>query len=204
MKNLKDFIRFVGHEEGDSAVGEALTRRLVNSELDQNFLHAARVGNIEDCKRLLSHGANINSQDEYGGQSALYWSVNNEHTEMVGFFIEQGADPNLKDWEYDETPVKLAVDMDDHEALSAMIASERCSKETLKEAIEAAHMENNRKCLIMLLWFCMEREMDLEEMFPGGEKELFDAVGGNIDWMPEGPMKDKFKRMQKVRNIFGK
>ena len=204
MKNLKDFCRFVGQEEGDSAVAEALTRRLVNRELDENFLHAARVGNIEDCKRLLSRGANINAQDEYGGQTALYLAVNNEHTEIESYLIEQGADPNLKDWEYDETPVKLAVDMDDHEALSAMIASERCSKETLKGAIEAARMENNRKCLIMLLWFCMEREMGLEEIFPGGEKALFDAVGGNIDWMPEGTIKDKFKRMQKVRNIFGK
>jgi len=204
MKNLKDFRGFVGHEKRDSAVTEALTRRHVNSELDENFLGHARVGNIEDCKRLLSQGANINAQDEYGGQTALWLAVNNWHTEIVSFLIEQGADPNLEDWEYDETALKLAVDLDHHEAVSMIIASDRCSRETLESAIDAAYMENNRKCMITLLSFCMDKGMDPGEILHGGDKGLFDALGGIIDWMPEGPAKDKFKRMQKVRNIFGK
>ena len=53
---------------------------------------AARAGNIEAVKVLLSHGADVNAKENYRGQTALMWAAAEHHAEVVKVLLEHGAD----------------------------------------------------------------------------------------------------------------
>jgi ankyrin repeat protein len=57
---------------------------------------AARTGSAASIKVLASHGANVNVQENWMGESPLSWAAAENHADAVKALIELGADVNKK------------------------------------------------------------------------------------------------------------
>ncbi len=97
-----------------SALGAEVPDPPVKTSLD-SLLDAAEAGNLEEVKRLVAEGADIEErQTEWGHQdNSLQIAVVNGHIEIAKYLLSQGADPNSTGrvtWRY---PIMLAVENDD-------------------------------------------------------------------------------------------
>jgi uncharacterized protein len=78
----------------------AMVEKLLKAGADPNgspsgtpvLMVAARTGNTDTVKLLLSHGANANARESARGQTALMWAVAEKHPEVARTLIEHGAD----------------------------------------------------------------------------------------------------------------
>ena len=72
------------------------------------MLYAAWKNRIEMIEWLLDHGAGIDGTGWLGGHvkgaTALHLAANSGHLELAKFLIERGADPTLRDSEYNGPP----------------------------------------------------------------------------------------------------
>ena len=67
----------------------------------QHFVHHARYGRLDQMKELLRNKVidiNYVSKEDIWKSTALHWSGNNGHAEVVKFLLEKGASTNIKDW----------------------------------------------------------------------------------------------------------
>jgi ankyrin repeat protein len=72
------------------------------------LVYAAREGDLESARVLLTAGADVNQVTRYGW-TALLTAVQNRHYALATFLLERGADPNIANkggW----TPLYLATD----------------------------------------------------------------------------------------------
>jgi ankyrin repeat protein len=60
------------------------------------LMDAARTGNAEVVRMLLTHGADANAHESSLGETALMWAAAENHPEAVRALIEHGADPNVR------------------------------------------------------------------------------------------------------------
>jgi len=66
--------------------------------------------NIDLAEFLLSKGADINegnTTEYYGGYTPLFWAVEDNNKELVGFLIQHGAEVNIQSHK-GQTPLSLA------------------------------------------------------------------------------------------------
>ena len=63
----------------------------------ETILVALRQGNLQSTKKLIQEGTNLNVQDEQG-TTALQYSVQQGHIEIVHLLLMAGADPNIKNY----------------------------------------------------------------------------------------------------------
>ena len=73
------------------------------TKIYDEFISAIKSNNVEEVKRLLTQGVDVNAQDEYG-YNPLFYAVVNGNTEMVKLLIEAGADVNTKN-KFGTTPL---------------------------------------------------------------------------------------------------
>lgn len=77
---------------------------------EQAMFDDVRTGNIEDVKKFLDGGGNVNMQDE-PGCTPLHWAVNEDfsgsHIDMIELLIAEGADVNAED-DLQTTPLQMA------------------------------------------------------------------------------------------------
>lgn len=76
-------------------------------DLKEDFLAAARKGDVEAVKALLAKGVDVNTKTEYGA-TALAYACDKGHTAVVKLLLENGADPNSRDTFYQATPITWA------------------------------------------------------------------------------------------------
>ena len=82
--------------------------------LNESLNYAAFWGNVEIGAFLLERGAEIDSQPPKvyrprdRGRTALHAAVDTERPEMVRFLLKRGADPNVRDNNWDDTPLDWA------------------------------------------------------------------------------------------------
>ena len=94
----------------------AMIERLLKAGADPNatttegetaLMTVARTGVVEAAKVLLDHGAKVDAREEWHGQTALMWAVNEQHPAMVKELIAHGADvnavSNVNQWERQKT-----------------------------------------------------------------------------------------------------
>ncbi len=64
-------------------------------ELNAQLIEAAKAGNIEDVKRLLEQGAEVDAQDYYR-ETAMMWAARKGHLKIIEFLVGKGADVNAR------------------------------------------------------------------------------------------------------------
>jgi ankyrin repeat protein len=79
------------------------------SENDQNLVVAAQEGRIEDVRKYIEAGANIEYQDDQG-INALIAATQEGHAAIVKLLLERGADINKPNADR-QTPLLLAVSL---------------------------------------------------------------------------------------------
>jgi ankyrin repeat protein len=59
---------------------------------------AARTGKLDAVRLLLDRGAKVNTQETWGGTTALMWAVAEKHPSIAQLLIERGADVNARSY----------------------------------------------------------------------------------------------------------
>ncbi|BAO99459.1 ankyrin repeat domain-containing protein [Wolbachia endosymbiont of Cimex lectularius] len=78
------------------------------SNLNTELLNAAKNGDIEKVKSLISEGADVNVVDK-NGDTPLIWAATNGHKETVETLLKvKGIDVNVKG-QYGYTPLHSAA-----------------------------------------------------------------------------------------------
>jgi ankyrin repeat protein len=99
---------YVACENANPAIIERLLKagvdpNSVSTEGETALMTVARTGVVEAAKVLLDHGAKVDSREEWHGQTALMWAVDEQHPAMVKELIAHGADvnavSNINKWE---------------------------------------------------------------------------------------------------------
>jgi ankyrin repeat protein len=79
----------------------------VSTEGETALMTVARTGVVEAAKVLLDHGAKVDAREEWHGQTALMWAVDEKHPAMMRELIAHGADvnavSNINKWERQNT-----------------------------------------------------------------------------------------------------
>ena len=70
---------------------------------------AAREGNLEEIRRLLKSGTDVNITSEYLGRTALHWAVQSKHKDVVELLISSGASIDVKAKD-NRTPLHFAAE----------------------------------------------------------------------------------------------
>ena len=65
--------------------------------MNEDLINAAKNGNINKAKTLISKGANVNAKDYSNGMTALMWAIEKGHLDTAKLLISKGADINAKD-----------------------------------------------------------------------------------------------------------
>lgn len=92
----------------------------------EDFLAAARKGDVAAVKAFLDKGVDVNTKTRYGA-TALSYACDKGHTEVVRLLLERGADPDVKDTFYGATPMGWAAPKGYTEIVKLLI--EKGSKE---------------------------------------------------------------------------
>jgi len=66
----------------------------VQKEFDGFLLKASEEGNLENVKKAISMGANVNANAEF--RTPLMRAAHNKHFEVVQYLLQNGANPNLQ------------------------------------------------------------------------------------------------------------
>jgi ankyrin repeat protein len=59
---------------------------------------ASRTGKVDAVRVLLDRGAKVNTQETWGGTTALMWAVSEKHPDVARLLIERGADVNTRSY----------------------------------------------------------------------------------------------------------
>jgi hypothetical protein len=88
--------------------------------LNEDFLAAARKGDVAKLKELLDKGADVNAKTQYGA-TALAYACDKGHIEVVKLLLERGANVNVKDTFYGEMPLGWALQRNNVEVLKLLL-----------------------------------------------------------------------------------
>jgi hypothetical protein len=78
-------------------------------EIDE-LVEAARAGDFERVKALLSNHSQLASFRDASGATALHYAALGGHRRIAEFLIESGADINARDGEFGATPAGWAIE----------------------------------------------------------------------------------------------
>ena len=81
----------------------------VADEKADEFLAAARKGDVAKVKSMLDGGVDVNTRSQYGA-TALSFACDRGNLDLVKLLIERGADVNAADTFYNATPLTWAAD----------------------------------------------------------------------------------------------
>jgi ankyrin repeat protein len=59
---------------------------------------ASRTGKLDAVRVLLDRGAKVNTQETWGGTTALMWAVSEKHPQVAKLLVERGADANIRSY----------------------------------------------------------------------------------------------------------
>lgn len=189
MKNIKTYVEMV-KESIDVDDQEFLDRELIR---------AAELGLTDACSNLLDRGADVNARNERKW-TPLYSACVNGYPLTAKLLLDRGADTELRN-ENGFTPLLAMVALGRYS--SAKLLIDRGAN------VEAKNNDGNTPLYIAR----SRREPDIAMLLIQGGADPFTAFEnaaeileffkGDIDWMSEGDLKTKLKRMQRGKSAFG-
>jgi hypothetical protein len=189
MKNIKTYVEVVKESivEGDQGF------------LDRELIRAAEIGLTDACSNLIDRGADVNARNEKKWTPLFAACVSGYHL-TAKLLLDRGADTELTS-EKGYTPLHAAIAFGNY--TSAKLLIERGAN------IEARNPGGDTPLYIAR----SRRESDIAMLLIQGGADPFTAFEnaaeileffkGDIDWMSEGPLKTKLKRMQRGKSAFG-
>lgn len=100
----------------------AATAALFAQSLGDQLHDAARSGDSERAKALLSKGADVNAKGLYD-QTPLFFAADRGHVEVVKVLLAAGAKVNIKDTFYGMTPAARASMKKRYDVISLLLAA---------------------------------------------------------------------------------
>lgn len=88
---------------------------------DQDFIAAIELGNVQEVRRLLEAGADVNARDNLGA-TPLHHAAAAGHSKLLKLLITEGADINARNNE-GVSPLYVAVDRGGAKAAALLISS---------------------------------------------------------------------------------
>jgi ankyrin repeat protein len=104
-KGLQDMLKKI---VAISAFVVMLTLTAAAQNQGEDFLAAARKGDVAAIKGFLDKGVDVNTKSRYGA-TALSFACDKGHVEVVKLLLERGADPDVRDTFYRATPMSWAA-----------------------------------------------------------------------------------------------
>jgi ankyrin repeat protein len=180
--------------------------QLAEKGLGMALLHAAEQWNIEDCRKWLDAGADVNSTDAYGRTAlhvVLERPIKNITVDIIRLLLERGANPTLMDNRGKTALGWAARNMEAHtrKIIRMLVdagADLNSSSTYEPEPIAVAVGYHNADAVKELI----ELGADFTHVFPSLEfmKDWF--VGG-LDWASDG-VKAKIMRKYRGTAAFGR
>jgi cytohesin len=72
------------------------------------LMTAARTGDLDSVRLLLSHGADVNASERWHGQTALMWAAIENQADVVKVLIEAGAEIDARSTKHDWVPISYS------------------------------------------------------------------------------------------------
>jgi len=114
---------YYGHTPLDMADllnNEVVSHLLVSRDADMSVLVAVRYRLMEEIKKLIERGADVNAKDNEG-QTPLYAAIWSGDANMVELLLDKGANIEIKD-SYGQTPLDVAVRYSQKDILKLLVA----------------------------------------------------------------------------------
>lgn len=70
---------------------------MIHSDNEQKLINAAYDGNLDEVKRLVGLGIDVNTRNEFDDRTPLHEAACNGHTDICEFLLAKGADIEAKD-----------------------------------------------------------------------------------------------------------
>ncbi|XP_012695202.2 ankyrin repeat domain-containing protein 40 [Clupea harengus] len=67
----------------------------LDKELQERLREASAIGDIDEVRKLVESGINVNSQNEINGWTCLHWACKRNHKHVVAYLLNSGADQNI-------------------------------------------------------------------------------------------------------------
>ncbi|XP_062389187.1 ankyrin repeat domain-containing protein 40 isoform X1 [Sardina pilchardus] len=67
----------------------------LDKELQERLREASAIGDIDEVRKLVESGVNVNSQNEINGWTCLHWACKRNHKHIVAYLLNSGADQNI-------------------------------------------------------------------------------------------------------------
>ncbi len=124
-----------------------LTLTIFAQDAKEEFLTAARKGDIEKVKAMLAQGIDVNTRSKYNA-TALSFACDRGNVELVRLLLEKGADPNATDSFYGATPIVWAAQKGNVQIVKMLLEKGATGKE---QVVIGSAREGNAEMVKMLL-----------------------------------------------------
>ena len=151
-----------------------MMERVQRAKKNKSFFMAVRMGDIEQVKKLISQGADVNAKDERG-RAPLWIAVEAHNMELLELLIAKGADVNAED-ESGQTVVDRCIleDWAPRKYVVELLVSKGAGISTLQPIHLAAYLGNFDKIKAYV-----DTDNDVNARSKGGHCPLHTAaVGG--------------------------
>jgi cytohesin len=111
-----------GPDLGNGQWGKAPAPETYAELVSEAFYIASRNGHVDVARFLRDKGADINCRGFFGAPG-LHWAAINGHKAMVEFLITQGADLQLRDQQFNSTPLGWALE-GKHQEIAALLQAQ--------------------------------------------------------------------------------
>ncbi len=102
-------------------IGAILGYILLVTQVSGDIFSAAKEGNIEEVRRLVESGVDVNVKDN-DGRTPLHFAAGLGYIEVVKYLISKGAYVNVKENAHGATPLHLAAEFGQIEVVKYLIS----------------------------------------------------------------------------------
>ncbi|MCG8340363.1 MAG: ankyrin repeat domain-containing protein [Cytophagales bacterium] len=129
------------------------------------IINASKNGDVENVRRAISKGVNVNETKDGYGKTALHWAAENGHRKVVELLLGNGAQVEVTD-KASQTPLHLAVEKGHNEVVSLLLDRDAGMNAKNNHSQTSLHLVVEKK----------EEEMVKMIVEKGREEELTKAI----------------------------